>query len=222
MNIVFDLDGTLIDSASDIQHATGIILGRLGKEALTLDEVREFVGEGAPVLVSRMMAARGIEETPERHAEIYADLLAEYEGAVERAVFYPGVVDALALLKASGHRLGLCTNKPEAPARGVMDHMRLWDYFDGFVAGGMAERPKPAPDMLDLCVSQMGEGPVLYVGDSGTDAKTAQAAGTPFALYTEGYRKSPVSEIPHDWAFDHFDRLAEIVTEALARQTAAQ
>ncbi|MFV0359346.1 HAD-IA family hydrolase [Tropicimonas sp.] len=222
MNIVFDLDGTLIDSARDIQAVSDVILGRLGKPGLTLDEVRAFVGEGAQVLVSRMMAARGIEETPETHARIYGEFVAQYEFAVDKAVFYPGVVDALALLKTQGHRLGLCTNKPELPARSVMRHMRLAQVFDGFIAGGMIDSRKPAPDMLFRVIDDMGGGPTLYVGDSEIDAETAQNAQIPFALYTEGYRKTPVERMRNDWAFDHFDRLPGIVDEARMRATAAE
>ncbi|SDI48762.1 HAD-IA family hydrolase [Aliiruegeria lutimaris] len=220
MNIVFDLDGTLIDSAPDIQAVSAKILGKLGKPALTIEETRNFVGEGARILVSRMMAARGIEETPERHAQIFGEFVAEYEFAVEKAVFYPGVVDALAVLKGGGHKLALCTNKPELPARAVMKHMGLEPIFDAFIAGGMTKNPKPDPEMALKCVADLGGGPALYVGDSGTDAQTAANAGLPFALYTEGYRKSPVDEIPYDWAFDHFDLLAGIVAEAQARHRA--
>ncbi|PRY25391.1 phosphoglycolate phosphatase [Aliiruegeria haliotis] len=222
MNIVFDLDGTLIDSAPDIQAVAADILNGLGKAPLSLEEVRSFVGEGAGVLVSRMMNAREIPETPARHAEIYGQFVARYESAVDLAVFYPGVVDALAVLKAQGHRLGLCTNKPELPARAVMRHMGLDPVFDVVIAGGMVASRKPDPEMLHVCIAELGGGPTLYVGDSETDAQTARAAAVPFALYTEGYRKSPVAEMPHDWAFDHFDRLQEIVREARARQTAAE
>lgn len=222
MNVVFDLDGTLIDSAPDIQAVSEIILGRLGKEALTLEETRSFVGEGAKVLVSRMMAARGIEETPESHARIYGDFVAQYEFAVEKAVFYPGVVDALAVLKAGRHKLGLCTNKPELPARAVMRHMGMEPIFDAVVAAGMIDSRKPEPDMLLKTIEDLGGGATVYVGDSEIDAETARRAGIPFALYTEGYRKSPIASLPHEWSFDHFDRLKEIVAEAEARQTAAQ
>ncbi|MFV0334037.1 MAG: HAD-IA family hydrolase [Tropicimonas sp.] len=221
MNIVFDLDGTLIDSAADIQAVTEVILGGLGKAPLTLEETRAFVGEGAPVLVSRMMAARGIAQTPEAHAEIYAAFVAEYEFAVERAVYYPGVLDALARLRAGGHRLGLCTNKPELPARAVVRHMKMEPLLDAFVAGGMVESRKPEPEMLWRCIGDLGGGATLYVGDSETDAETARRAGVPFALYTEGYRRTAVEEIPHQWHFDHFDHLAGIVAQAQGGQTGA-
>lgn len=214
LNIVFDLDGTLIDSAPDIQSVASNILCRLGKAALTLDETRSFIGEGAAVFVRRMMTARGIEDTSGKHAELHENFVAQYETALDQAVFYPGVLDALVMLKGSGHRLGLCTNKPELPARAVMKHMGLEPFFDAFIAGGMLPRSKPEPDMLLKIIEDIGGGPALYVGDSEIDAETAMRAGVPFALYSEGYRKRPVSEIEKDWVFDHFDALPDIVMRA--------
>jgi phosphoglycolate phosphatase len=214
MNIVFDLDGTLIDSAPDIQFVASAILGRIGKEGLTLDETRGFIGEGAAIFVSRMMAARGVAETPQSHAELYEEFLARYEFAVDKAVYYPGVLDTLAALKAAGHRLGLCTNKPERPARAVMRYMGMETIFDAFMAGGMINSRKPEPDMLLRTIKSLGGGPTLYVGDSEIDAETARRASVPFALYSEGYRKTPVSGIDHDWVFNEFDALQDIVADA--------
>ena len=215
LNIVFDLDGTLIDSAPDIQSVASDILRKCGENGLTLDETRSFIGEGAAVFVSRMMAARGIAQTPGKHAEIHEDFIAQYETAVGQAVFYPGVLDALVVLKSAGHRLGLCTNKPELPARAVMRHMGLEPFFHAFIAGGMVARNKPEPDMLLKVIEDLGDGPALYVGDSEIDAETARRADVPFALYSQGYRKRPVSEIHKDWVFDHFDALPGIVVEAM-------
>ena len=216
VNIVFDLDGTLIDSAPDIQSVAATILGGLGMAALTLEETRNFIGEGASVFVRRMMAARGIDDTPQSHAALLEKFLAEYEFAVDKAVFYPGVLDALAALKAAGYRLGLCTNKPELPARAVLRHMGLMSTFDAMTAGGMLDSRKPDPAMLLHTIACLGGGASLYVGDSEIDAETARRAVVPFALYTQGYRKSPVSELPHDWRFDNFAALEGIVA-AFAR-----
>jgi phosphoglycolate phosphatase len=216
LNIVFDLDGTLIDSAPDIQSVASDILCRLGKAALTLDETRSFIGEGAGVFVRRMMAARDIADTPERHSELHQRFVRQYETELDQAVFYPGVFDTLVMLKDSGHRLGLCTNKPERPARAVIKHMGLEPFFDAFIAGGMLPRSKPEPDMLLKIIKDMSAGPTLYVGDSEIDAETAMRAGVPFALFSEGYRKRPVSEIDKDWTFDHFDALPGIVAHAWA------
>jgi phosphoglycolate phosphatase len=215
MNIVFDLDGTLIDSAPDIQCVAAIILRGLGKEELTLEETRSFIGAGAAVFVSRMMTARGIEESPQRHAQLHKDFLAQYEFAVDKAVFYPGVLHSLAVLKTAGHNLGLCTNKPQLPTRAVLRHMGMEHIFDVVVAGGMLDSRKPEPDMLWRTIQDLGGGPALFVGDSEIDAETARRAGVPFALYSKGYRKTPVSEIPKNWVFDDFDALENIVAESI-------
>jgi len=215
MNIVFDLDGTLIDSAPDIQSVACAVLGPLGKEGLSLAETRNFIGEGGAVFVSRMMAARGIPETPGSHALLYKEFIALYEFSVDKAVFYSGALETLVRLKADGHSLGLCTNKPERPARSVLRHMGLESMFDAVMAGGMIDSRKPEPDMLLETIRNLGDGPTLYVGDSEIDAETARRADVPFALYSEGYRKAAVSEIHHNWVFGEFVLLPGIVVEFL-------
>ncbi|MCB1701027.1 MAG: HAD-IA family hydrolase [Pseudomonadales bacterium] len=217
MNIVFDLDGTLIDSAPDIQSMASAVLERWGRDELSLDETRNFVGEGAANFVTRMMAARGIENTEANHAALYGEFIVQYEFALDKAVFYPAAFETLSLLKAAGHGLGLCTNKPERPARAVIRHMGLEPLFDAVMAGGMINSRKPEPDMLLRTIDQLGNGPTLYVGDSEIDASTARRAGVPFALFTRGYRKAPVSQIHQDWAFDDFSALPGIVAEAEGR-----
>jgi phosphoglycolate phosphatase len=214
MNIVFDLDGTLIDSAPDIQSMTTAILGRHGESELTLEETRSFIGEGAAVFVSRMMVARGIKETAATHSAIYEDFVAQYASSVDKAVFYPGAIEALGGLKRGGHPMALCTNKPELAARAVVRHMALEPLFDAVMAGDMLRSRKPEPDMLLTVIAELGGGAALYVGDSEIDSETAARANVSFALFSEGYRKTPVSQIRHDWAFEHFDALPGIVAEA--------
>jgi phosphoglycolate phosphatase len=214
LNIVFDLDGTLIDSALDIQYVASTLLSELGKQELSLAETRSFIGEGAAVFVSLMMAARGIEETVESHTRLYDDFLALYEVAVDEAAFYPDAFATLTRLKAEGHRLGLCTNKPERPTRAVLRHMSMDTMFEVVMAGGMIDSRKPAPDMLLQSIQKLGGGPSLYVGDSEIDAQTAQRAGVLFALFTEGYRETPVDQIHQNWCFDDFKKLHRIVAEA--------
>lgn len=213
MNIVFDLDGTLIDSAPDIQCVASAILSRLGKDDLTLPETRSFIGEGAAVFVSRMMAARAIDETPDSHAALLEEFVTQYEFAVDKAVFYPGAYITLMALKDLGYGLGLCTNKPELPARAVIRHMDMESVFDAVMAGGMIDSRKPEPDMLLQTIQALGGGQTIYVGDSEIDAETGRRAGVPFALFTEGYRKTPVSEMHHDWSFDNFDALRDIIAD---------
>lgn len=215
MNIIFDLDGTLIDSAPDIQYVANTVLQRRGLTPITIEQTRSFVGEGAKVFVQKMMDARAMQDADDRFDEVHAEFIAVYEGAVERAVFYPGVQDTLEKLANEGHALALCTNKPEAPTRAVLSHMGLDAMFPVVVAGGMLPTRKPDPEMLLEANALAGGGAALYVGDSEIDAQTAKRAEIPFALFTEGYRKTSVEEMHHDFLFSEFAELPAIVARTL-------
>jgi phosphoglycolate phosphatase len=217
MNVIFDLDGTLIDSAPDIQSIAASVLQRRGKPELSLEQTRSFIGEGAAVFVQRLMKARDLEGGADAFSEIHAEFLDLYESAVDKAVFYPGAFELLQALRAAGYPLGLCTNKPQHAARAVLRHMQMDDLFDAVVAGGMLERPKPAPDMLLHTIAALGGGRSLYVGDSEVDALTASRSGAPFALFSGGYRKSAIDEMQWDWVFDDFAQLGAIVSQASAQ-----
>ncbi|MGV6811858.1 MAG: phosphoglycolate phosphatase [Brevirhabdus sp.] len=213
--IVFDLDGTLIDSAPDIHGIANALLEKEGLEPITLDQARDFIGNGAGVFVKKMRAARNIPESEQ--TRLLADFVARYDDAVTLTVPYAGVEDALKALKAEGHILGICTNKPINPCRAVLEHLRLDGYFDTFWGGDSLPVHKPDPAPLFAAFEALGDGPMLYVGDSDVDAETAQRAKVPFFLYTEGYRKQPVAEMPHDVAFDDFAALPGLMADMLAR-----
>jgi phosphoglycolate phosphatase len=207
--IVFDLDGTLIDSAPDIGGIANKTLAARGLEPITLAQTRDFVGNGASVFIEKMRAARGIDK--DEHAAILAEFMEHYETAFELTTPYPGVAAALENLRAKGHRLGICTNKPFKPTMAVVNHLDLTRHFETFVGGDSLEVRKPDPAPLVKAFSELGAGVQIYVGDSDVDAETAHALGVPFLLYTEGYRKSPVDELPHDYAFSHFDALTDLI-----------
>ncbi len=207
--LVFDLDGTLVDSAPDICAVANVVLAAEGVAPLSLPEARGFVGSGADMFVRRMRAARGLPDAD--HDRLLASFLAGYEGAVARSALYPGAVDALALLAARGHPLGLCTNKPIGPARTVLAHFGLAARFGAVIGGDSLPVRKPDPAPLRAVLEALGARGGLYVGDSEVDAETAERAGVPFLLFTEGYRKAPVHALPHAAAFSHFDALAGLV-----------
>lgn len=213
MNIIFDLDGTLIDSATDICAITNSLLRDLGKEPLSLEMTRSFIGEGAAVLVERVMKARDIDAGDGAHGRLLEQFIERYESMPTESPFYDGVQEALTELQDAGHRFGLCTNKPEGPTRAVLAQTGLAQNMESVIAGGMINSRKPEPDMLLKVLADMGGEPALYVGDSETDAETAQRANIPFALFSGGYRKGPVTGIHHDWLFDHFDELPAIVAK---------
>ena len=213
--LVFDLDGTLVDSAPDICAVANAVLAEEGVAPLTLAEARGFVGAGASVFVERMQAARGLPEAD--HTRLLARFLEGYEGAVENTRPYPGVVDALAVLAARGHPMGVCTNKPIGPARGVLAHFGLAPRFGAVIGGDSLPERKPDPAPLLAVLDALGGGAALFVGDSEIDAETAARAGLPFLLFTRGYRKAPVDRLPHAAAFDDFAALPGLVDGFVAR-----
>lgn len=208
--VVFDLDGTLIHSTLDIQAAVNRMLAGEGAEPLDLAAVTSFVGNGLPKLVERVMGARGLPAG--EHARLTKVTLGYYSEAPSALTHpYPGVMAALTALAEAGHKMGICTNKPEAPARSILADLGLAGFFASVVGGDRLAVPKPDPAMLHLSVAELGGGVAVFVGDSEVDAATAVAAGLPFALYTEGYRKSPVEALPHDAAFSDFAELPGLV-----------
>ena len=216
MRIVFDLDGTLIDSAADIHLAANAVLAEFGFAPLTFAQVKSFIGRGVPHLVHRLLAASEADPQGPLHAQVMAAFVARYEDAVTMTVVYPGVPAALASLAARGARLGICTNKPLAPALAVLRHVGLADLFDVVLGGDSLPERKPDPKPLLETFARLGSGPMAYVGDSEVDAETAARGAVPFALFTEGYRKAPVADLPHDAAFDDYAALPRLI-DTIAR-----
>jgi phosphoglycolate phosphatase len=214
---VFDLDGTLVDSAPDIHAAGNAVLAEWGRGPVTAVQARRFIGHGAGVFVARLRAAQGIDGGPEDAARMVDRFVEIYETAHERTTLYPGAVAALERLAAAGLRLGLCTNKPERPARALLAHLGLTQMFGAVVGGDTLAVRKPDPAPLAATVAALGGGAALYVGDSEVDADSALRAGLPFALFTEGYRQAEVDALPHRWAFDRHAALPGIAAEAFAR-----
>ena len=147
--------------------------------------------------------------------ELTAITLAHYSAAATDLTRpYAGVAETLERLKQAGHVLALCTNKPEAPARAILRDLGMAHFFDGVVGGDTLNVKKPDPAPLLHIVGHLERADVLYVGDSEVDAETAQRAGIRFALFTGGYRKSPVDQIPHQDVFGDFTELPGLVEAA--------
>ncbi|MYM57075.1 phosphoglycolate phosphatase [Thalassovita mangrovi] len=211
--IVFDLDGTLIHSAPDIRTIANSILRDEGLHLITLDETIDFIGNGASVFVAKMRAAREIPDV--EHDRILGVFQDRYETVLELTAPYPNVREALAHLTVAGHRLGLCTNKPMRATRAVLSHLSLTDPLDVIYGGDSLAQRKPDPAPLLAAFADLGDGPCLYVGDSEVDAETADRAGVPFLLFTEGYRKTPAADLPHLATFSDFAELPKLVQAQL-------
>ena len=185
--VLFDLDGTLLDTLPGLTAAVNAVLRKHGEPERTVDEVRRFVGNGVRKLIAR--AAAGGEERPD-YEEILADYRAYYdEHAAEGTKPYPGIPELVASLRARGVKLGVVTNKDEGVSRALME-----TFFPGafeVVRGGNAGRaPKPDPATPRAALEALGVAPseALYVGDTGVDAETARGAGIPLRLCSWGFR----------------------------------
>ncbi len=212
--VIFDLDGTLVDSAPEIQDAVNRVWTDRGYAPFDLPTLISFVGKGLPNLIRLAMAARDVDaaEFQSLHDEVLAIYNAA-DGTLTKP--YDGVVDVLKDLEKQGVRLGLCTNKPEEAARHVLRILGWGKLFEVVIGGDtLATRKPDAAPLLAVC-DALDAGPVLYVGDSETDADTAVAAGVKFAFFTEGYRKKTVEEMPHDFRFSSYAALPSIVKKAL-------
>lgn len=203
--VVFDLDGTLIDSAPDLHAAANRLMSELSLPTFDLATITSFIGNGLAKLVERCLAGageagRGVD--PDRAFERYKALYAEGASRLTRP--YPGVVESLAALSEAGCRLGIVTNKSEGLALSTLADLGLAPHFEVVIGGDTLHTRKPEPEGLLLAVDRLGgmKADALFVGDSEVDAETAARAGLRFALFAGGYRKSPVSDMGHWHAFD--------------------
>jgi phosphoglycolate phosphatase len=205
--VVFDLDGTLIDSAPDLKRAADQTLEDFGCRPLDEHEFRLMIGGGVSALVTRFLAARQC-GAPEGAA--LTRFLDHYESTLATLTRpYPGTQEMLRALSARGLRLGICTNKLTRLARLILERFDLAQYFHCVLGGDALPYRKPDPRVLIEVFNALGGSAAssLFVGDSEVDAATAAAAQVPFILMTHGYHRGPVGEIRSVAALDHFEQL---------------
>jgi phosphoglycolate phosphatase len=217
--IVFDLDGTLIDSAPDLCAAANHILEAAGRPTVTVAAITRMVGDGMPKLIERAFAATGAPPTEAEMPALFRSFLAYYQdpGQAHLTTAYPGVAETLAALRGRGLKLGICTNKSQEPSLGVLEKLGLGAYFDAVVGGDVAPRRKPDPAHPRATLKALGVTPdgALMVGDSPNDVQSGQAAGLPVIAVSYGYRRVSMAALGADAIIDRFadllpamDRLA--------------
>jgi phosphoglycolate phosphatase len=215
--IVFDLDGTLIDSAPDLAVAINAMLAEFGGEPLSVQEVRRMVGDGVAALVARALAAR--QRGQAEQARALQIFMRHYESnATSLTTAFPGAGAALQALQAAAIPLAVCTNKPARLSAAILARLGLAPYFGRVLGGDSLPFRKPDPRVLLSLLEAFDARAqdALLVGDSEVDAATAQAAGVPFVLMKHGYRRGPVDEIACLAALESFAQLPPLV-QALAR-----
>lgn len=208
--VIFDLDGTLIDSAPDLTAALNRVLADHGRGPLSLAQVQKMVGEGMPILVERAFAEVGMVVSEAELAAETARYRALYEAnSTVHTRPYPGAVDILEVLRAQDMALGLCTNKPHHAALTVLERLGLAAYFDGVRGGDVVAHRKPDGRHLLEVIEAIGADRenAVYVGDSETDLAAARDAGVPAILVDFGYSRTPVAELGADAVISDFAEL---------------
>ncbi|WP_448191396.1 HAD-IA family hydrolase [Azospirillum sp. sgz301742] len=205
--LVFDFDGTLIDSAPEITEALNDTLAIYGRDRLSVEQVRGMVGDGAASLLRFAFQATGgvdeaaLPEALKRYGDIY------FERSADPSCLYPGVAETLHALAGAGVKLGLCTNKPERITRKVLELVGLAPLF-GAVAGGdtLPER-KPNGRPVSFVMEALGSDRAAMVGDGINDVLSARAAGIPVVLVSFGYPRGDVHGLGADLVIDRFAEL---------------
>jgi len=222
--IVFDLDGTLVDTAPDLVDVLNGLLTEEGLAPLPLDEARPMIGRGARVLIERGFAADGA-PLGKAHADILFETFIErYRGRIARkSLPFPGAAGALGELARAGARLAVCTNKPTDLAVTLLEALDLADLFAAIVGPEGAPAPKPDPSHL-LATIEKADGRAdraVMVGDSAADAQAARGAGVPLILVNFGYTETPARDLAPDILIDSFNQLpracARLLTTCSAR-----
>ncbi|MCE4538734.1 phosphoglycolate phosphatase [Pelomonas sp. P7] len=206
---ILDLDGTLVDTLGDFVAVLGLTLADLGLPGVDRGFVERTIGRGGENLVRQTLAHVGAKPGLFDHAwALYQEHYAAVNGA--HAAVYPGVVEGLELLRATGRPLAVLTNKPAAPARELLRRKGLDGYFSHVFGGDDFPRKKPDPLPLLKTCEALGQRPAStwMIGDSRNDAEAARAAGCPVVLVTYGYNHGEdIRAVP---ALRHLDRLDEI------------
>ena len=205
--VVFDLDGTLADTAPDLAAALNHALAHFGRPPIEAEAVRNMIGHGSRALMRKGLAATGevSEELVERGYGLFLDHYAANICKDSRP--YDGVEVCLDGLRAEGARLVVCTNKPEALTHLLLEALGWQDNFDAVVGGDTLPLRKPDPAPLREAIARAGGGTAVLVGDSITDADTARAADVPFLAVSFGFSDRPVETLGADAIVDHFDEL---------------
>jgi phosphoglycolate phosphatase len=208
--ILCDLDGTLVDSAGDLAAALNRLLAAENRRTLGLPEVRKLIGDGTRVLVARGFAATGTAPDEAELDALLARFMEDYsDHAIDSTRPYPGVIETLARLHSDGIVLGICTNKPEAPTRAMLDALDLSQFFSGISAGDSCSMRKPDPGHVHDALARIGADPArsVMVGDSEHDVDAAIAAGVAAIAVTYGYARRSYSELGAARLIDTFAEL---------------
>ena len=216
LTIVFDLDGTLVDTAPDLLGTLNVIFTQHGMPAVPLEGGRPLIGGGARVMIERALAREGRNCSPPDVDALYAPFVTHYAAHIaDYSRPYPHVESALDRLAGKGHRLAVCTNKLEWLSRRLLDDLHLAGRFAAICGQDTFGVQKPDPEIFRQTVRRAGGDPerAIMIGDSATDIRTARAAGVPVIAVDFGYTDVPVAALQPDRIISSFAALPEVVAD---------
>lgn len=219
--ILFDLDGTLVESAPDLVQTLSFILQQNGAGEVSYDQARLWVGQGAKTMLSEALAAQGVtwaQEKLDRATEAFIDYYLEHIS--DHSYCFPGVKEILIPLRDAGIRMAVCTNKKGFLAEKLLRELHILPYFHAVVGADQVEHCKPDPGHFFAALTMAGGHArrCVFIGDSNTDFMTARAANTNFLFFTGGYEAAPPSALRERQLFDHFSQLPAKLLELTSTQ----
>ena len=221
--VLFDLDGTLIDTAPDLMNAHNHVMQKFGYETKSTDEIRNLVGKGAASMIGRSLWNQARKELKkiddEKIKSKMVDEFIDYYGkniAVESKLL-PGVLEFLKWCKKNNISMAVCTNKTEHLAVDLLKQIKVYDYFE-YVAGyNTFDYCKPDPrhltNVIEIIQGELKKS--IMIGDSETDSESAKAAGLPFILVEDGYTDKTINEIYHNHLIKDFNGIEQIINKYL-------
>lgn len=223
---IFDLDGTLVDTAADLIVTLNHVLTKDGLGPIDARLVRPMIGRGARGMIERAFDHHGLAQDPDRIASLHTDFLAHYKDHMaDHSRPFDGVIDCLETLADAGIALGVCTNKYESYSRALLEALDMTRHFKVIVGpdtlnpDGTVRKPDPAH--LLGTIERIGGAPerAVMVGDSIIDVETAKAAGVPVIAVSFGYSEMPPAEFGADLLADHYREVTPEILRRLAPAT---
>jgi phosphoglycolate phosphatase len=206
--VIFDLDGTLVDTAPDLHAATNHVLSTLGRREISMEQVRAFVGHGARALIARGCEATGTAVDASAMETLYQDFITFYTANIAaHSQPYPGLIALLERCRDNGLAMGVCTNKLESLSVQLLTALDMKKYFGAIVGPDTIGVAKPDPRPYAEALARLGM-PIeasLMVGDSETDIRTGQNAGVPVIAVSFGYTERHVRDFAPTHIIDHYD-----------------
>ena len=214
--VLFDLDGTLVDSVPDVRWSLNQALAAEGRDAVSIDKVKDYVGQGARQLAERALVDTGGMRDDAQHQRLLDGFLTTYRNnPVQFTTVFPGVFEALARLQARGTKLAICTNKPDITTWPVLRSLGFDKIFPVVLCGDKARKQKPDGAHVTQTAEMLGVDPAnfIMVGDSENDILAAHDASVPSVFVTFGYCHMPLDALRPTVVIDHFDALDDALAQ---------